>query len=152
MKRPQHRIVLIIELFGHEYSLVASKRHWFGETGLVNIVNWSPRTIHPMGSCFQYIMLEIMLMEEENALFIGLFRKFTKTLPVPLIGLCQVIFGKSVPCCALSATGKRLFIERCPYITVGTTNTLMIRPPKIVPQSIVMIEHSIMVLLQITNH
>ena len=93
VKRAQNGIVLVIELFGHEDALVAGKRHGFGEARLVHIIDGAPRAVHPVGSGFQYIVLEIVLMEEENALFIGFFCKLLQAHPVPFIGLGKVVSG-----------------------------------------------------------
>ena len=67
VQRAKHFIVFVVELFGDEYSLIASERNGFGELCSVDIVYGSPRTINPMCSCFKNVVLEIMLVEQKDS-------------------------------------------------------------------------------------
>ena len=91
MQRPEHWVLLIVELFCNEYALVAGKGHWLREIRAVDIVYCTPGTVYPMGTGFQYVMLEVMLIEKEYLFFCGLAREVPKTVPIPAVGFCKVI-------------------------------------------------------------
>ena len=146
VQRTKHRIVDIVELLGHENTLVAGKWHWLREVCAVNIVNRTPRTVNPMGTGLEYVMLEIVFMEQHQTLLAALLGKLFKACPIPFIGFGQVIPAKSIPCSALSRTRERLLVKRSPHIAVGPADALMVGSAQVVPQSIIMVKHAITVL------
>ena len=58
-----YRMSYIIKHICYEDSLVTGKRNRFRESGLIDIVAASPRTIHPMCPSFYDIMLEVVFVK-----------------------------------------------------------------------------------------
>ena len=91
MQRPEHWVLLIVELFCNEYALVAGKWYRLREVRSVDVVHRAPGAVYPMGTGFQYVMLEVMLIEKEYLFSGSLAREVLKTVPIPAVGLCKVI-------------------------------------------------------------
>ena len=87
----QYRILFVIELLSREHALVTCKGNRFGEVCAVDIVDGAPRTVYPVGTCLQDVMLEIVLIIEKNLLARCLMGKLVQSAPIPAIGLCEVI-------------------------------------------------------------
>lgn len=68
MQLAHHRIIYIIEVFSHPYTLITCKRNRFREHRTIDIVDWAPWTIYPMGTCLQDIMLEIVLVDNQQTI------------------------------------------------------------------------------------
>src|SRR5574344_2136535 len=96
MERAQHAIFLVIELLRHKDSLVAGERYWFGEIGSIDVINGSPRAIHPVCTGFQDVMLEIMRGEEQLAHRGTGVCIVAQTLPIPSVGSSKVVAAQSV--------------------------------------------------------
>ena len=62
MQWTEHRVLLVIELFRHEDTLIASEGHRLWEVCVIDIVDGSPGTVYPVGTCLPDVMLEIMLV------------------------------------------------------------------------------------------
>ena len=63
----QHGVIDIVELLCHEHPLVAGIGHRLGERRGVDIVHRSPRTIYPMGTGLDDVVLEIVFAEKQYA-------------------------------------------------------------------------------------
>ena len=131
----------IIEHIRHKNAFIACKRNRFREVRFINIITASPRTVHPMCTGFQNIMLEIVLMEQEQSFSTSLFRKFFQTCPIPCIGTVQIIFTQAFPGNALTATSERLFIKGAPYISIAPTDAFMVIPATIIPKSVILVKY-----------
>ena len=139
VQRSQYGVVDVVELLGHEYALVACERHRFGKVGAVDIVHRTPRTVNPVGSCLEYVVLKIVLVEQQYAFLCTFFCKLVESHPVPLVRLCKVVAAQSVPCGALSCTAECLLVERSPNVAVGTAHALMVSAAQVIPQSVVVV-------------
>jgi hypothetical protein len=82
----EHRVLLVIELFRHEDTLIASEGHRLWEVRVIDIVDGSPGTVYPMCTRLQDVMLEIMLVIEEDMLTCCLMGKIIQTAPVLAVG------------------------------------------------------------------
>ena len=71
MEGPEHGILFVVELFGEEDALVACEGHRLRETGAVDVVDGAPRTVHPVGTGFEDVVLEVVLVEKEYLFFCG---------------------------------------------------------------------------------
>ena len=91
MQRPEHWVLLIVELFCNEYALVAGKWYRLREVRSVDVVHRAPGAVYPMGTGFQYVMLEVMLIEKEYLFFCGFAREVPEAVPIPAVGFCKVI-------------------------------------------------------------
>ena len=141
MQLTSHRMIDIIEHIRHKNAFIACKRNRFREVRFINIITASPRTVHPMCTGFQNIMLEIVLMEQEQSFSTTLFRKFFQTCPIPCIGTVQIIFTQAFPGNALTATSERLFIKGAPYISIAPTDAFMVIPATIIPKSVILVKY-----------
>ena len=153
MQLAQHRVFYIIEQGRSENTLVASEVDWLQEWCTIHVVSRTPGTVHPMGTGLKDIMLEVMLVLEQHTYGFCLFGELLQAPEVPFVKLRQVIFGHSVPGQFLTTrAGKRLFIERCPDITILATYTLMVITTSVCPQSIVLTEQQGMRAPHLGNH
>ena len=152
MQLAHHRIIYIIEIFSHPYTLITGKRNRFREHRTIDIVHRTPWTIYPMGTCLQDIMLEIVLVDNQQTIFGSLFCQFLHAADVPRIQLCEVILTQSVPSRALSASGKRLFIERSPDITITAAHTFMVVTAAVIPQAVVLVEEHHMLITKMSHY
>ena len=152
MQLAHHRIIYIIEVFRHPYTLITGKRNRFWEHRTIDIVHRTPRTIYPMGTCFQDIMLEIVLVDNQQTILGSFFCQFLHAADVPRIQLCEVILTQSVPSRALSASGKRLLIERSPDITITAAYTFVVITATVIPQAVVLVEEHHMLITKVSHH
>ena len=152
MQLAHHRIIYIIEVFSHPYTLITCKRNRFREHRTIDIVDWAPWTIYPMGTCLQDIMLEIVLVDNQQTILGSLFCQFLNAADVPRIQLCKVILTQSVPSRALSASGKRLLIERSPDISITAAHTFVVITAAVIPQAVVLVEEHHMLITKMSHH
>ena len=129
----QRGVGLVVELLGHEHALVTGKGNGLGEGGAVDVVHGAPRTVYPMGTGLEDVVLEIVLVEEQDAMGCGLGGKLIEARPVPPIGLDEVVERQSVPGGALSAPGEGLLVEWGPHVAIGTAHTLMVGAAQVIP-------------------
>jgi hypothetical protein len=71
----EHGVLLVVELFCEEDALVASEGHRLWERslppspshrgGVIDVVHRSPRTVYPVGTSLEDVVLEIVLVEKE---------------------------------------------------------------------------------------
>ena len=64
MQWTEYGVLFVIELFCHKYTLVTSKGNGFWEVCTIDVVDGTPWTIHPMGTCLQNVMLEIVFVDK----------------------------------------------------------------------------------------
>ena len=143
VKGAQHAVFFVVELFGDEDALVAGERHGFWKTGGIDVVDRPPGTIHPVGTGLKDVVLEIMAVEEQDALFRCLGGKASESLPVPVVGTGEVIARQSIPGRALTAAGKGLFVEGCPHIAVSASYPLMVGAAEVIPESVMVIQTAV---------
>jgi hypothetical protein len=97
-------------------------------------------------------MLEIVLMEQQQSFRFSFVGKLFQTSPVPCVRTGQIILAHSFPSRSLSATGKRLFVERSPNIPVAAADTFVVIPATVVPKSVIMVHHQRVATFHIGNH
>ena len=70
------RMSNVIEHIRHKDSFVSGKWSRFRKSGLIDVIAASPWRIYPMRTGFQYIVLEIVFMEQQQSVLISFFCKF----------------------------------------------------------------------------
>jgi ferrochelatase len=70
------RMTDIIEHIRYKDSFVSGKWSRFRKSGLIDVIAASPWRIYPMRTGFQYIVLEIVFMEQQQSVLISFFCKF----------------------------------------------------------------------------
>src|ERR1035437_1792251 len=60
---PSDRNRNIVKHIGPENAFVTGKVYWFRKSEVIDVIRRTPGTIHPVGSCFDDIMLEKVFME-----------------------------------------------------------------------------------------
>ncbi len=141
----------IIKHIRYKDTFVTGKGHRLRHIGLIDIIDRPPGRVHPVCSRLQDVMLEVVLMEKQQTFLRPFLGKLLQAAPVPCIGTVQIILAQSFPGSAFPATGKRLFIERPPCISVTTAYTLMVIPAAFVPQTVIMIQYQQPVLYHIID-
>ena len=63
MQLAAYRMTDIVKHICYENTFVSGKWNGFRKSGLIDIITASPRTVHPMCSGFQNIMLEVVFVE-----------------------------------------------------------------------------------------
>ena len=139
MKLTTYRMTDIIKHIRYKATFVTGKRNRFRHIGLIDIIGRPPRTVYPMCSRLQDIMLEVILMEKQKTFLRPFFGKLLQPVPIPCIGTVQIILAQSFPSSTFSTAGKRLFVEWPPHISITATDTLMIVTTTLIPQTVIMI-------------
>lgn len=86
-----------------------------------------------MGSGLKDIMLEIVLVEDDDAVGRRCLGKALDAINIPLVEPTEVILAQSVPRMALSAARYRLLIEWCPHVAIAPTDALMVVAATVIP-------------------
>ena len=114
MKLAAHRMSHIIKHVCYKDPLITGKIDRLCKTCIIDIIGTTPSAIYPMRACFQYVVLKVILVVEQHSLFSTFLGKLSQTAPIPTVRTGQIILSQSIPSFSLSATRKRLFIERSP--------------------------------------
>ena len=125
----------VVEQGRRKDAFVARKVNWFQKWRLIDIVRCAPRTVHPVGTSFQYVVLEVVLVFQQDTDGFSLFGELLQSPEVPFVQLGEVVFRHAVPCQFLSRTGKGLFVEGSPCVTILTANAFMVITTTISPQT-----------------
>src|SRR5262249_21820597 len=134
------RIRHVIKLFRHENAFVAGERWRLGETGGVDVVRGAPRTIHPMRTGLDDIVLEKILVEQNQTAFVASVSELIQARPVPRIEPGEIILAQSVPRGPLPAARERLLEKRRQHAAVDAARALVIIAAAVIPQTIMLIE------------
>ena len=86
-----------------------------------------------MCASFDDVMLEVVMVEKQQAFFGSGFSKLTFPLPIPFVRLRQIVFAQSFPCFAFATASEGLFVERCAYFTVAAFYSLVVYSAQVVP-------------------
>ena len=132
--RDKPLIVKIIELLSHKDSLVALHISRLGETKIVDVVGVPPRVVHPVGALFDYVVLEIVLVDEGDADTACQLRERAQTRPVPFVPAVEVVAAQPVVSLTLPASGERLVVERRPDVGVGPHHPAVGVAAALIPQ------------------
>ncbi len=140
MEVATHGMVDVIEHVGDKDTLVPCERHRLREVGGIDVVGRAPRRIHPVGTGFEDVVLEIVFVEKKLAETCTFFSEPVESVPVPCVRAGEVIFAQSVPCRSFSASGERLLVERCPYVAVATADAFVVITSAFIPESVVVVK------------
>ena len=149
---PQRGIRHVVKQLGSENALVAREVHRLQEGRTVHIVGRTPRTVHPVSTSLEDVMLEIVLILQQHAQWLSLLSKSAQSMEVPTVRAGQVVARETVPSCTLSRAGKGLFVEGSPDVAVLAAQTLVVITAAVVPQSVVLAEHQCVVTLHTCHH
>ena len=140
MQVPSCRMCQVVELFGKENPFVARIIGRFGKSGVIDVVFRSPGTIGPMGAGFNDVVLKIVLMQENQTVFVGSIGELLQPAPIPMVVFGQIVFAETVVSRSLSAAGERLFVKRRPHIAVYPADTFVVVATAVVPQTVVVVD------------
>jgi len=98
------------------------------------------------------VVLEIILMKQHQSPLLANPSELTEPRPIPRIEFRQVIFAQPLPRRPLTRTREWLLIKRRQHVPIDAANTLVVIPPTVVPQPIIMIERRISLCHQPVRH
>ena len=87
----------VVEQGSREDTLVACEVDRLQEWRLVHVVGRTPRTVYPVGTSFQYVVLEVMLILEEHADGFSLLGELLQAPEIPLVQCREVVLRHAVP-------------------------------------------------------
>lgn len=92
-------------------AFIANGEGEFERVNLVSVVNQPPEAICPVYSHFRSVVLRMVLVRGRGAFFHPFFNGLLRPIPVPYVKAIRVVFTRSFPDDAFSATNGQLFMR-----------------------------------------